>query len=94
MKDGSKELLTVEEFQDLAEKTRVQLYYYVCKTSVVMIAILVGIYFWIISGRKSYLADSVNAYLPSSDGLRIVHHAAKTAVKKVTQPATTHSSIS
>tara|TARA_B110000285_G_C14590142_1_gene366011 strand:+ start:189 stop:458 length:270 start_codon:yes stop_codon:yes gene_type:complete len=87
MKDGSKELLTVEEFQELAEKTRVQLYYYVCKTSVVMISILIGVYFWIISGRKSYLAESVVAYLPSSDGIKLVHHAAKTAAKTVAKPA-------
>ena len=49
--------------------------------SVVFIAILAGVYFWMISGKKAFLADSVNAYLPSSDGITVVHQAAKATVK-------------
>ena len=69
------ELLSADKFRELAEVTRVKLMWYLVKTLTIFIAILVGIYFWILTNKKSFVANSVNAYNPSNDGIRIVHHA-------------------
>ena len=37
---------------------------------------LVGVYFWMVSGKKAFLADSVTAYNFGSNGIKIVHQAA------------------
>ena len=68
------ELLSADKFKELAEVTRVKLMWYLVKSLGIFIVILVGIYFWILTNKKSFVTDSVNAFDPSSNGIKIVHH--------------------